>query len=88
LEFLDCKQCKVWVEALTKNLALITTLKNPLGFVLDLSMRVGYNSILRRIDIVLPYYNTTRGYALALVTPPLICAALAVPRTTLNLQAN
>jgi hypothetical protein len=37
---------------------------------------------------MLPDYNTTRGYALATVTPPLICVVLAVLRTTLNLQAN
>jgi hypothetical protein len=37
---------------------------------------------------VLPDYNTTRGCALATVIPPPICAILAIPRTTLNLQAN
>ena len=42
----------------------------------------------RRIDVVLPDYNTTRGCALATATPPPICVVPAVPRTTLNLQAN
>ena len=45
---------------------------------------------MRRIDVVLPDYNTTRAAlrrALATVTPPPICVVLAVPRTTLNLQA-
>ena len=37
---------------------------------------------------MLPDYNTTRGCALATATPPPICNVLAVPRTTLNLQAN
>ena len=43
---------------------------------------------MRRINIVLSDYNTTRGCALATVTPPLICVVLAVPRTILNPQAN
>ena len=37
---------------------------------------------------MLPDYNTTRGCALATITPPPICIILDVPRTTLNLQAN
>jgi hypothetical protein len=37
---------------------------------------------------VMPDYNTTRGCALATVTLPPICAIFAMPRTTLNLQAN
>ena len=36
----------------------------------------------------MPDYNTTRGCALATVTPSPICDVLYVARTILNLQAN
>ena len=37
-----------------------------------------------RIDVVLPDYNTTRGHALATVTPALICVFIVVPRIILT----
>ena len=62
---------------------------NPLGFAPDLSMRVGDNSIWGGSTLCC-LTTTPQGLrcALATLTPPPICVVLAVPRTTLNLQAN